>query len=144
LNDLLAIEQVSFPCPWSETSFLAEFKKYPPSLYVARENKNKLLLGYICFWSVADEIHLLNLAVRPNQRHQGVGRRLMQFLLEQARINKAQAVFLEVRPSNLPALDLYSSLGFKVLYRRPGYYGPDGEDALIMCRSAAKRQEPGH
>jgi ribosomal-protein-alanine N-acetyltransferase len=136
LNDLLAIEQASFPCPWSETSFLAEFKKSPPSLYVARDNGS--LLGYICFWSVADEIHLLNLAVRPNHRHQGVGRRLMQFLLEQARINKAQAVFLEVRPSNLPALDLYGSLGFKVLYRRPGYYGPDGEDALIMCR-----EEPG-
>jgi [ribosomal protein S18]-alanine N-acetyltransferase len=141
LNDLLAIEQASFPHPWSETSFLAEFERSPTSLYVARENKS--VLGYICFWLAADEIHLLNLAVVPDYRRQGVGRRLLQFLLEQAHINKAEEIYLEVRPSNRPALELYGSLGFKVLYRRPGYYGPDGEDALVMCRLAGKKEEPG-
>jgi len=142
LNDLLAIEQASFPNPWSETSFLDEFEKSPPSLYVARENKNKILVGYICFWLVADEIHLLNLAVRPEYRHKGVGRRLMQFLLKQAGINKVQSIFLEVRPSNTLAQNLYHSLGFKIAYRRKGYYRQEGEDALIMALMVEGRVHP--
>ena len=90
-------------------------------------------MGYLCFWQVADEIQLLTLAVRPDCRRQGVGRRLMTFLFQKAREGKAHQVFLEVRPSNRKALALYHSLGFTVVYRRPGYYLPEGEDALVMC-----------
>jgi [ribosomal protein S18]-alanine N-acetyltransferase len=90
------------------------------------------LVGYICFWQAADEIQLLNLAVRPDCRRQGIGRGLLTFLFQKAREEKAQQVLLEVRPSNRKALALYRSLGFEVLYRRPGYYSPEGEDALVM------------
>ena len=93
------------------------------------------ILGYICFWVIADEIQILNLAVHPASRRQGLGRRLLTFLLALAREKKVLKVFLEVRPSNQEALDLYRSLGFETLYRRPHYYEADGEDALVLAWS---------
>ena len=132
LPDLLAIESVSFAQPWSKTSFLSELKKALPSLYVLRKEISTGILGYICFWLVADEIQMLNLAVHPDYRRQGLGRQLMTFLLFQAKEKGISKVLLEVRPSNQAAIALYHSLGFKILYRRPGYYEMEGEDALVM------------
>lgn len=136
LDELLAIETACFVHPWTRGSFLAESGKTPPSLYVARENSRAPVLGYICFWLVADEIQILNLAVHPAYRRQGVARHLMHFLLHHAHEKKALSIFLEVRVSNRAAQTLYRSFGFKVIHRRPGYYGPEGEDALVMARSA--------
>lgn len=132
LSDLLTIEKASFTQPWSEAAFLSEINRLPPSLYVARLTLESPVTGYICFWPVADEFQMLNLAVHPDYRRQGVGRDLLSFLLTEAKAKKVSKVFLEVRPSNLVALELYRSLGFMVLYRRPGYYGQGGEDALVM------------
>ena len=132
LPELLAIESASFVQPWSEADFLSELMKSPPSLYVIRRDFKHPVLGYICFWPVADEFQLLNLAVHPDCRRQGLGRRLLTFLLTQAREKRILKIFLEVRPSNPAAIALYCALGFKTLYRRPGYYGPSGEDALVM------------
>lgn len=132
LSDLLLIESASFVQPWSKADFLSELCKSPPSIYVARKDLESPVLGYICFWEVADEIQMLNLAVHPEYRRQGVGRTLLTFLLKQAQVKKATKVFLEVRPSNQAALALYRSLGFKALYRRPHYYPPEGEEALVM------------
>lgn len=132
LPELLRTETASFSQPWSKADFLAELGKSPPSIYVARKDRESPVIGYICFWEVADEIQMLNLAVHPEYRRQGVGRTLLTFLLKQAGEKKATKVFLEVRPSNLAALTLYRSLGFKFLYRRPNYYYPEGEDALVM------------
>lgn len=81
---------------------------------------------------MADEIQMLNLAVHPDYRRQGLGRQLVSFLLGQAEEKRKSKVLLEVRVSNQDAIALYRSLSFKVLYRRPGYYEPDGEDALVM------------
>lgn len=132
LPDLLAIESASFAQPWTKVSFLSELSKVPPSLYVIRRETSFCILGYICFWLVADELQMLNLAVRPDYRQQGLGRQLMSFLLTQAKEKNVSKVLLEVRPSNQVAIALYRSLGFKILYRRPGYYEPEGEDALVM------------
>jgi [ribosomal protein S18]-alanine N-acetyltransferase len=132
LPELLAIESASFNHPWSKDSFLSEIKKVPASLYLIRRKPSACVLGYLCFWSMADEIQMLNLAVHPDCRRQGLGRRLMTFLFLLAEEEGISKVFLEVRPSNQPAISLYRSLGFKTLYRRPGYYEPDEEDALVM------------
>jgi ribosomal-protein-alanine N-acetyltransferase len=132
LPDLLFIESSSFVQPWSKGDFLSELGKSLPSIFVARGDLESPVLGYICFWEVADEIQMLNLAVHPEYRRQGVGRTLLTFLLKQAQEKKATKVFLEVRPSNQAALALYRSLGFKALYRRPNYYPPEGEEALVM------------
>jgi ribosomal-protein-alanine N-acetyltransferase len=132
LPDLLTIEAASFVHPWSKGDFLSELSKSPPTLYVTRRDPAGPVLGYICFWMVADEIQMLNIAVHPAYRRQGLGRTLLVFLLTLAREKKALKVFLEVRPSNQTALALYRSLGFETLYRRPRYYDDEGEDALVM------------
>lgn len=132
LPEILAIERLSFSQPWTRAMFLEELAKMPPTLYVYRPVPSEPLRGYICFWTVAGELQLVNIAVHPEHRGAGVGWRLMEFLLEEARRRQAEKIFLEVRPSNAPALGLYARLGFEVLYRRPRYYTPENEDALVM------------
>jgi [ribosomal protein S18]-alanine N-acetyltransferase len=132
LPELLLIESASFAHPWSEALFLEELGKNPRTLFGARKTLSGPLAGYICFWVVDDEIQVANLAVNPDYRRQGIARALMSFLLNLVRDTSRSNVFLEVRPSNLSALSLYHALGFKVLYRRPNYYAPEGEDALVM------------
>jgi ribosomal-protein-alanine N-acetyltransferase len=135
LSDLLLIEKGSFVHPWTEGDFFSELSKSPPTIFVIGNGPTGSILGYICFWVIADEIQILNLAVHPASRRQGLGRRLLTFLLALAREKKVLKVFLEVRPSNQEALDLYRSLGFETLYRRPHYYEADGEDALVLAWS---------
>jgi [ribosomal protein S18]-alanine N-acetyltransferase len=137
LPELLIIEAASFVQPWSKSNLLSELSKTPPTMYVTRRDPTGPILGYICFWLVADEIQMLNLAVHPTCRRQGLGRSLMTYLLNLAREQKALKVFLEVRASNQAALALYRSLGFETLYRRPRYYDSEGEDALVMECSAS-------
>lgn len=135
MPELVRIETGSFVQPWTRDQFLSEISKSLPTLYVIQTVRAGSLLGYICFWVIADEVQMLNLAVHPDYRRQGVGRSLLMFLLNRSREEKASTVFLEVRPSNQAALTLYRSLGFKTLYRRPRYYAAEGEDALVMERS---------
>ncbi len=132
LPELLIIESASFIQPWSKAIFHFELSKSPSTIYVARRGPGTPVLGYICFWEVADEFQMLNLAVHPDHRRQGLGRTLLTILLKKAEGKKTSRVFLEVRPSNLTALALYRSVGFRILYRRPGYYPPEGEEALVM------------
>lgn len=96
------------------------------------------VVGYGIISVAAGESHLLNLAVDPDYQGQGIGAALLEFLLVAAANQRAQCMFLEVRPSNLVAQSLYARAGFSEFGRRRGYYpnGPDGgrEDALIFCR----------
>jgi ribosomal-protein-alanine N-acetyltransferase len=80
---------------------------------------------------LADEMHLLNLAVHPAHRRRGIARFLLTTALVRARSQGAAVVWLEVRPSNRAALALYHSFGFEEVGIRPGYYTDNGEDALI-------------
>jgi len=96
------------------------------------------LVGYGILTVAAGESHLLNLAVDPDCQGLGIGATLLEFLLAAAASQRAECMFLEVRPSNLVAQALYARAGFSEFGRRRGYYpnGPDGkrEDALIFCR----------
>lgn len=89
------------------------------------------VLGYVLFWHVTDEIHLLNVAVEPASRRRGVGRALVEHLVEYAHAHAAERVLLEVRASNEPAIRLYDRLGFVRFNVRARYYA-DGEDAVEM------------
>lgn len=91
------------------------------------------VLGYVLFWHVTDEIHLLNVAVDPNERRRGHGRRLVEEVIDYARTHEAAKVLLEVRVSNAAAVALYEGLGFEEFNRRPRYYD-DGEDAIEMMK----------
>ncbi len=99
-------------------------------LRVARDAEG-VIVGYLLFWHVTDELHLLNVAVEPSARRRGIGRALVEDLLAYARGHAAQRVLLEVRASNEPAIRLYEQLGFHRFNVRRGYY-PDGEDAVEM------------
>jgi ribosomal-protein-alanine N-acetyltransferase len=102
-------------------------------LRVARERPGELS-GYVLFWHVADEIHLLNVAVAPSSRRRGIGRVLVEEVRRYAREHGAAKILLEVRAGNAPALGLYESLGFERFNVRPRYYR-DGEDAVEMMFS---------
>lgn len=91
------------------------------------------VLGYVLFWHVTDEIHLLNVAVAPAERRRGYGRRLVEEVIAYAIAHDAEKVLLEVRVSNAAALALYQRLGFEEFHRRARYYD-DGEDAIEMMK----------
>ncbi len=134
LKSVFAIEKESFPTPWSRWTFLAELNQSLGHFLVAGPPSPLPweLWGYIVFWLVADEMHLLNLAVHPEKRRRGVGRFLLQEALRRSRTLGAKAAWLEVRPSNIPALALYASFGFREVGRRPGYYQDTREDAILL------------
>jgi ribosomal-protein-alanine N-acetyltransferase len=131
-----AIEKQCFPTPWSRWSFLAELGHHSSHILVAGPSSPALweTWGYIVFWVVADEMHILNLAVHPQQRRRGIARALLTEALSLARDLKAQVAWLEVRPSNAPALTLYTNFGFQQMGRRPRYYDDTEEDAILLAR----------
>ncbi|MCB9786942.1 MAG: ribosomal protein S18-alanine N-acetyltransferase [Deltaproteobacteria bacterium] len=132
LDEILAVESRSFEDPWPEEVFRAELRHCWSHCHVLRSDEDNALLGYIVFWSVADEVHLLNIAVDPTRRHHHHGRMLVDFMLDFARAEKARFVTLEVRRSNVAAIGLYESGGFKQVGVRPKYYSNNGEDAILM------------
>jgi ribosomal-protein-alanine N-acetyltransferase len=138
LEAVLEIERASFRTPWSRQAFLHELERNRVAgLWVARgersrEGSTASVVGYLCLWAVADEVHVTNLAVHPARRGEGVGRLLLGSLLAYHRTLGARRAFLEVRPGNAEARRLYESLGFKEVGRRRGYYVDTGEDALLL------------
>jgi [ribosomal protein S18]-alanine N-acetyltransferase len=129
------IERLSFTTPWSFWNFLSELGNPHSSILVAGPPLPQTweTFGYIIFWVVAEEMHIMNLAVHPQFRRRGVARALLQEGLRQARARGAQIAWLEVRPSNRPALALYEAFGFQKVGLRPRYYADDQEDALLMA-----------
>ena len=131
LADVLVIERASFSMPWSRGAFLYEIEQNQVArCWVGREGGR--IVGYICLWDVADELHVTNVAVHPDARRRGVARALLESVFAHARAAGSRMVLLEVRPSNTEAIALYDSFGFHVVGRRRGYYYDTGEDALVM------------
>ena len=135
INGIWAIEKASFPTPWSRLSFLAELGHSLSHTLVAGPPgpQRRQVWGYLIYWVVADEMHILNLAVHPQYRRRGLARRLLTDAMNHARELGAQVAWLEVRPSNHPALKLYEFFGFKEMGRRPRYYDDTQEDALLLA-----------
>ncbi len=92
------------------------------------------ILGYVVFWLVHDEIHVLNLGTALAARRRGVGRALMEEAHATGRGRGAALSTLEVRRSNVAALALYRDLGYRQVGVRPNYYAEEGEDAIVMVR----------
>ena len=126
--EIARIELVSFKTPWSEEMILSEMREPLSSFFVVVFQQK--IIGYYGFLHILDELHILNVAVDPDLRQKGVGKKLIEHLVEQARALSARAVTLEVRESNLPAIRLYESFGFACAGVRPHYY-TDKENALI-------------
>jgi ribosomal-protein-alanine N-acetyltransferase len=135
IDQVLAIEQISFSMPWSGNLFLSEFRSpLVSTLMVSLSNKasKRTVTGYIVFWVVANEMHILNLAVAPDARRHGIAKRLVLAGISYAKAKGAHRAFLEVRASNSAAQKLYSSLGFTGTSLRRDYYDLPVEDAVVM------------
>lgn len=123
--------------PVREKQLREELERKWARVRVARAPDGRVR-GYILFWHVADEIHLLNVAVAPDARRAGIGRALVEDLVEYARSKDARIVLLEVRASNDAAIRLYEQLGFKRFNVRVHYYADDedGVEMMLELRSA--------
>ncbi|MCE5242027.1 MAG: ribosomal protein S18-alanine N-acetyltransferase [Syntrophobacteraceae bacterium] len=141
---VVEIERNSNLEPWTAESFLEELGRPRSVVLVARAAPSRnpgegteeggacAVVGYVCFWCVADEVQILNIAVAPAHRRMGIGRRLLHDSLQWGRKNKARFAVLEVRPSNTAAQMLYERAGFRIVGKRPDYYGVVKEPALLM------------
>jgi len=134
LDDILEIEQVSFPTPWSKQAFLSELQQNSLAYYCVCM-LNEKIIGYGGMWIIIDEAHITNVAVHPDYRRKKVGEALMLHLIAQALIKGALRMTLEVRPSNISAQKLYQRMGFEAAGRRRGYYTDTKEDAIIMWKT---------
>jgi [ribosomal protein S18]-alanine N-acetyltransferase len=132
LPQVIAIERRSFPTPWSLAMFVLELSK-PTGVCVAAAERRKLL-GYLVCSRYDQAYHLMNIAVDPPSRRQGVAQAMLEAMLERAGHDAAYT--LEVRTSNAPAIALYESFGFVSVGTRKRYYVDTGEDAIIMWRTA--------
>ena len=125
-----ALEKLCFSDPWSENSVASELKN-PLSLWlVALEGET--VAGYIGSQSVEGEADMMNVAVHPDFRRQGVGAQLVVALEAALRQRQIYSLSLEVRASNDPARALYEKLGFRQVGCRPNYYRHPKEDGLIL------------
>ncbi len=128
---VIAVERAAYQFPWSDTIF----RDCVRVGYLCRVVEIKAqIIGYGVMSMGAGEAHVLNLCVRPEHRSCGVGRRMLEHLLDRARTAQMRDVFLEVRPSNITAIRLYQSLGFQPIGVRRGYYQAVGgrEDAAVL------------
>jgi [ribosomal protein S18]-alanine N-acetyltransferase len=130
LERILEIEKASHSAPWSEMSFRAELT-HPQSVFVVLIGDGNVV-GYGGAWVLIDEIHITNVAVDPELRGQGLGRKIVLELLARGQEREAVCATLEVRAGNAPALGLYRSMGFVEAGLRKKYYPDNKEDAVVM------------
>jgi ribosomal-protein-alanine N-acetyltransferase len=131
LDAIMALEEKCFRVPWTRFSFESELMTNMLAFYTVMV-KDDVIIGYGGYWQVIDEAHVTNIAVDPDFRRLGFGRRLMLFVMKEALKKGVCTMTLEVRASNLAAIHLYEQLNFKQEGVRKGYYQDDGEDAIIM------------
>lgn len=132
VESIARLESVCFNDPWSINSIQSELNN-SLSLWVVAVDSNRVV-GYVGSQSVMGWADMMNLAVDPDYRNRGIGRELVAQLIKRLKENEVTCLTLEVRVSNTPAVNLYNSLGFCEVGRRPGYYRNPKEDALILRR----------
>ncbi|MNG06423.1 ribosomal-protein-alanine N-acetyltransferase [compost metagenome] len=140
MNDvpvIVSIEQEAFTTPWSAEAFTNELSHNHFARYTVMEDGSGII-GYGGMWTIIDEAHVTNIAVRHDRRGRGLGERLLRRLMEQAAEYGMDRMTLEVRVSNERAQRLYERLGFEPAGIRPGYYSDNNEDALIMWVELSK------
>ncbi len=132
IDELAALERRLFPGDsWTTQSWWSELAQRPRRRYAVLEDGHGIAgyAGLDCSGEVAD---VMTVAVSPGRQGRGMGRRLLDWLMCQARDSGAEAMMLEVRADNAPARKLYENAGFEQIHVRRGYYQPGGVDALVM------------
>ncbi len=133
ISDAHTIYEIGTECfsdAWREETVAVDIEK-PHSLYLVAEGGSGIL-GYACLWLVEDELQLVNIGVRKEERRNGIASALMEKTEEEAVLRKASLIYLEVRVSNVAAQELYRKFGFKVQAIRKGVYSLPKEDGYIM------------
>lgn len=133
VDEVTRIEHDAYPFPWTRGNFLDSLDSGYDA-WVVREAGGRLA-GYFLLMPVVDEMHLLNITVRPDLQGQGLGSRLMDKVRELTEATGMQSILLEVRPSNQHALAVYRHLGFAQIGMRRNYYpaaAGSREDAIVM------------
>jgi len=137
LDPILAIEQRSFRWPWGRLSFEGELSNCKARHYAVKPEGRSAgdeVLAYAFLHLAAAEVHLLKVAVTPAWRGQGMASWLLARCFDLCVAQGARSAHLEVRSSNIPAVELYRKLGFETVGRRPKYYSDTKEDALLMSK----------
>ena len=130
IPQIARLEEVSFSAPWSEKA-LSETMESEESVFLVA-TKDGEVAGYIGSYFCHPEGYITNVAVDPEERRQGIGRRLIEELIKRGEEKKLSFWTLEVRESNVPAISLYDSLGFEKVGRRPRFYSNPEEAAELM------------
>jgi len=130
IDDIVTIENESFQFAWKRETFENELKNEFSRFYIAKVNDTSA--GFIMYWDIPYEIHLINIAVRPQFRRQGIASRMLNDMISYARSASKDIITLEVRVSNLAAISFYKKFGFIELFIREKYYVDNDEDAIVM------------
>ena len=133
LDGVMVVEKDSFSAPWSRSAFEEELSQNNLARYLVAV-AGDVIVGYAGTWLVINEAHVTNVAVGGIYRREGIGRLLMEKLMDLARNNHMESMTLEVRVSNAAARNLYRKLGFVEAGMRKNYYTETKEDALILWR----------
>lgn len=130
------VEKQCFSHPWSKASFEEEMG-LSYAVYVVAEEEGRIV-GYGGMHVLVDEGDVTNIATLPDYQRRGIGRAMVEALVEWCKTHGMVRLMLEVRESNLPARKLYESLGFTQDGRRKGYYDGPKEDAILMSRETTE------
>lgn len=133
LPQVIAIERRAFTAPWSLAMFVLELSKPSGLCLAAVDTETSKLVGYLILSRYNTVWHLMNIAVDPARRREGIAWAMLEQMFERA--GPEEQYTLEVRTSNAPAIALYERFGFRSAGKRPRYYRDTGEDAVIMWRT---------
>ena len=136
IDAVIRLEKAALGSAWTPDAYRRE-RENPAAIYLVAEEPERELIGYGGLWVVFEEAHITALAVAPEKRGKGVGRAVLLAMLTEALSRGAEKAFLEVRPSNAPAQNLYASLGFVKTAVRKRYYPDNGEDADLLTLDMA-------
>lgn len=138
IPDIMVIEHESFTLPWSEEAFRNEMTSNHFARYLVMEYDG-IPIGYAGMWTILDEAHITNIAVRQAYRGRSLGEKLLREMMVWADELGMSRMTLEVRISNHVAQSLYEKMGFQSVGIRKGYYSDNQEDAMIMwCELSAE------
>ena len=145
LDEVMVIERAAFKHPWSTELFRRELDHDWSTILVAIEPLSaahgagtERIVGFLIYWLVHDEVHILNVATEAAHRRKGIARVLMTETERRAEEAGATLLTLEVRRSNVGALELYRTFDYRAVGVRPNYYADEGEDAIVMVKELKK------
>jgi ribosomal-protein-alanine N-acetyltransferase len=133
IEQVMIVELEVYEFPWTESIF-GDCIRVGYQCWLGLQDQ--LIVGHAVISVITDESHMLNLSIAGKHQGKGFGRQFVDFLVQQASIHNAETMLLEVRPSNVAAINCYNAAGFNEIGSRKNYYpAPEGrEDALLFAR----------